>query len=453
MSRSIIETLKEFGIDVNQQNFSSLEWRTQDSKQDSILFYKFNEVSTEEIKLFKERLSSAKYGICIINKVIGIELGSVFVVDDINWNEITYRLANILYPTSLDNTHCIAITGTNGKTTTADLIRQLVRQKGKSVLTVGTLGLWKDDQKILDFNLTSPAFIDLRKYLYNHGRDVDYFVLETSSHAIDQDRFYKIKFNSAGWTSFSQDHLDYHLTLEEYFNTKSKIINSLKPHAKLFVGEADKDIYTKLDSRHIQLVKNVSIEQAPEFLKNTYNKKNLSIALKLLEVSGLSFKPENIQAVKAVPGRFNIYIYKNGKVIIDFAHTPDAIENICQALKKEYPNQKLITIFGCGGDRDKTKRPLMAKAAYKFSDQVVITSDNPRFEDADKILKEIELGLDGLDYLVIKDRKAAITSILNKMSDEVVLIAGKGHEEYLDIKGIKHPYSDENVVKEIINHD
>ena len=158
----------------------------------------------------------------------------------------------------------------------------------------------------------------------------------------------------------------------------------------------------------------------------------------------------NLEKLKAPLGRANTYRFKEGLIVIDFAHTPDGIESITKAIKENFKDRKLITLFGCGGDRDKTKRPLMAKAAEKYSDRVIVTSDNPRFEDPKKIISDICNGLRN-EAQIIESRKDAIEVAIEKLEGNILLIAGKGHEPYLDIKGEKKPYSDLLWVEELIN--
>jgi UDP-N-acetylmuramoyl-L-alanyl-D-glutamate--2,6-diaminopimelate ligase len=179
----------------------------------------------------------------------------------------------------------------------------------------------------------------------------------------------------------------------------------------------------------------------------------MSLAMKCLEALGVSCDEIDYNNIISPAGRFNIVPYKESFIVIDFAHTPEALENICKEIKRSFQGYDLITIFGCGGDRDKTKRPLMGKVAIDESDFVIITSDNPRFEDPNLIINDITLGLNKSNYQVIVDRKEAIKVGFTKLDKTILLIAGKGHEAYIDQNGTKRAYSDLGEVNRNINND
>ena len=188
-----------------------------------------------------------------------------------------------------------------------------------------------------------------------------------------------------------------------------------------------------------------------EYFSLSYNRKNLSLAVALLESLNVKLKPSLFDKLRSTPGRFNLI--KNGEqlIVIDFAHTPDALINIGNELTSTYKNKKIITVMGCGGDRDPLKRPLMASAVEKFSDFTYITSDNPRFEDPYSIIKDIEKGMINTNFESIVDRSCAVQKAIRNHSNSIILITGKGHENYIDQNGTKTYYSDEEEVKKVLN--
>jgi UDP-N-acetylmuramoyl-L-alanyl-D-glutamate--2,6-diaminopimelate ligase len=419
----------------------SLEWKTQDCSVGSVLFYYFPEETGERLRKFKEEISKIKFKLCIVNSKFD-NLDNIHSVSKSEWFEILEESCNHFYP--LKEACRIGITGTNGKTTTTDILRQLIYSKGKDVLTVGTLGVWLNNEKKNDFGLTTPNYIDLRKSLSMHS--YDYLVVEASSHALVQNRFNSIEFDYGIWTSFSQDHLDYHKTIENYFEAKLTIFSKTKE--KVFVFE-DNNYLDKMKSEKLEIVRRQNLE-TKEYFNISYNRSNLLLALALLEKELITFNKDELEKLEATPGRFNLYIKNKKMVVIDFAHTPDALLNIGLELRKMYPDKKIITVMGCGGDRDKTKRPLMGKTCSEFSDHVYVTSDNPRTEDPMEIMKDIEAGIQGNNYTLILDRKEAIKNSLEQR-DSIVLIAGKGHENYIDQGGVKTYYSDEEEVMKVLD--
>jgi UDP-N-acetylmuramoyl-L-alanyl-D-glutamate--2,6-diaminopimelate ligase len=428
---------------LNFQNIDAVAWKTEDSNQRSILFYKINDMDPSAMLNFEKRIENSKYKYCLVNSS-EVKIPDVICVSDVDWKELQKQCCDEIYPINLKSKKIIGITGTNGKTTTTDIIRQILVNERINVLTIGTLGVWKNDKNISDFGLTSPSYIDLRKILFQN-KEVDNIVCEMSSHALDQDRYYSINLDAAIWTSFSQDHLDYHKSMEDYFNSKSKILLKLKESSELLVSNLDKDILKKLNSSLAKEVES-NIKISNEYFKIPYNLKNLCLAVRAINNLGISIKT-SLENLSPTPGRYNIYNNKeDGKVIVDFAHTPDAIENISKQLKETYNDKKLIIIYGCGGDRDKSKRPLMGKAAAMYADYIYVTSDNPRFENPLSIINDSVAGIDKEIYEVIEDRAIAIKTAIENFPREIILIAGKGHEEYIDQDGSKRYFSDKEEV-------
>ena len=426
-----------------------IHWRTQDSLSDSLLFYKITESPKEE-SLFHERIGKSKFGWLIVNRwVEGLPPNST-VLSETKWPQIQKELLDILYP--LPNLKFMGITGTNGKTTTTDLVLQLGHLMGKEGLSIGTLGVRDSKQTLLDFGLTSPSFIDLRKFLAIYGQGKDFCVMEASSHALVQDRLLGIEFDSAGWPSFSQDHLDYHRTMEEYFRAKCQIFKHLKPSAKLYVPDEQSDLYEKLKvvSSKTQKAKVIN-EELPLFFKTRFNQNNLEVAAAII---GDVFKQNTLIDYKLLTppdGRFYIQPYRNSYIVVDFAHTPDALDNVCKGIRETFTGYSLKVLFGCGGDRDRTKRPQMGEVVARWADEIYVTSDNPRSEDPEQIISDIIQGIQNKKFQFITERPKAVKIAFSELKDkEVLLLAGKGHEDYILIKGVKHPYSDIREVEDFI---
>lgn len=434
--------LKKYNLDLKE--VLDIQWKSQDCTKDDILFYKINKLDTHSQDLFEKRVAKASYKKCLVNKSINSTF-EVTVVEEDDWLKLQKEICDILYPFS--NMKSVCVTGTNGKTTTVDLIRQCAVDLNLNILTIGTLGVYKNTKLLENFGLTSPNYIDFRKVIHKYASDIDLLAVELSSHALVQERYYRFTFDLGIWTNFSQDHLDYHKTMDEYFTAKAKVFDVVD-EVVLILG-SETNILNQAQSDKIKKVKTITNLES-EFLQIEYNKKNLSLALECLNHFRYDVENINVNELIAPPGRYNVTAYGSGFVIVDFAHTPDALENICKEIRKTYKDKKLITIFGCGGNRDKEKRPLMAKKASLYSHFLYITSDNPRNESPDVIIGDIEKGAD-VNYQTILDRKQAIVKAMKNWKNEIILIAGKGHENYIESNGIKIPYSDQAVIDEVIN--
>ena len=435
------ELLQICGVDVGDQLIQDIHWKSQDSNSKSLLFYKLGK-SQKEKEIFFQRIGEAEYSWLIINEKVEPMPPRSSVIDESIWPHVQKKILDKLYP--LPKMKFIGITGTNGKTTTTDLILQAAHLKGKDGLSIGTLGVREYDKTILEFGLTSPSLIDLRKYLNMYGKEKDFCVMEVSSHALIQDRYHGIEFDEAGWLSFTQDHLDFHKTMDEYFHAKSLILKKLKSSATLFVPAEQQDLFKRLQILSSK-VKMAEIIQGdlPIFFKAKFNKNNLEVALSIVESLWGKSSPFDFSKLKSPDGRFYIRPFKSNFIVVDFAHTPDALENICRGLKEAYPGHRLKVLFGCGGDRDRSKRPQMGSIASVWADEIYITSDNPRSENPEQIISDILQGIAGKDYQAITDRREAVQKAFKELKEkEILLLAGKGHEDYILINGVKHPYSD-----------
>jgi UDP-N-acetylmuramoyl-L-alanyl-D-glutamate--2,6-diaminopimelate ligase len=428
---------------------SDIHWKTQDSNSESILFYKILPDEKSQ-KLFVDRIGSAKFGWVIVNVDHPSRPINSTIISEEKWPEIQKEILDNLYP--LPPLKLFALTGTNGKTTTADLFLQIGELCGKKGMSIGTLGVRSNHKTILDFGLTSPSLIDLRKYLNIYGKDKDFCVLEASSHALMQSRLFGLEFEMGGWLSFSQDHLDYHKTMEEYFAAKALITNYVKDSGKIFVPSSQSDLFNKISRVTSKVQKARVIEQTlPLFFSTNFNRNNLEVAVDMVECGFNIVVPDIFHKIIPPDGRFYIKPFRTNFIVVDFAHTPDALDNICQGIRAAFPKHRLKVLFGCGGDRDRTKRPLMGKIAETWGNEIYVTSDNPRSEDPEQIIDEIVQGMSTKMIYKITERPKAVQTAFSELKEnEILLLAGKGHEDYILIKGVKHPYSDIGEVEKFL---
>jgi UDP-N-acetylmuramoyl-L-alanyl-D-glutamate--2,6-diaminopimelate ligase len=368
----------------------------------------------------------------------------------------------------------IAITGTNGKTTISYLIHQILKQAQKTSALFGTIKNVIDSNEI-DSTLTTPGKFELYSLLNEaKQKKCDTLVMEASSHALDQGRLGGLKFDVAIFTNLSQDHLDYHGSMNEYFRAKKKLFTDYNDGIAIVNNN---DSYGRELAKNIDSVWTYGTKVSDIKVLNENQTKN-GFVLELDTPKGTftfshnlvgSFNIENLQAAIGatlaigiepaiistsirdiqIPGRLEKISSEVLDVYVDYAHTPNALERVLRALKSITLGE-LWCVFGCGGDRDVTKRPLMAKVVEQFADKVVLTSDNPRSEDPIKILKETAIGLNS-EYVQFIDRETAIDhAIQNAQTNDVVLIAGKGHEDYQILKSGKIYFDDREVAKKIL---
>lgn len=395
------------------------------------------------------------------------------------------QLAAAYYDFPSSNLKLTGVTGTNGKTTVATLSYQLFKELGYKAGLLSTVKIMIGDKEV-EATHTTPDPLMINKYLaemLNEG--IEYVFMEVSSHGLDQQRTAVLDFDGAVFTNLTHDHLDYHKTFINYRDIKKTFFDNLKPEAFALVNADDKNGAFMLQNtkakKYTYALKNPADFKA-KILEQNFTGMLLLIDQKEVWVQLIgAFNAYNILAIyatavlygmdqfevlqaisklKSVDGRFEIMLSKNGKVaIVDYAHTPDALENVLKTINAIRPNneEKLITIVGAGGNRDKTKRPEMAQVAAKYSNQVIFTSDNPRDENPDQIIEDMEAGVPGEYYkktLKITDRRQAIQAGIQLANPgDVVLIAGKGHENYQIIKGKKLHFDDREEVKEAFNKE
>ncbi|HEF3451899.1 UDP-N-acetylmuramoyl-L-alanyl-D-glutamate--2,6-diaminopimelate ligase [Campylobacter coli] len=369
-----------------------------------------------------------------------------------------------------ENIKIIGITGTNGKTTTAAAIYSILLDLGFKCGLCGTRGAFINDEQIDEKSLTTSPILKTLEYLQlATQKKCDFFIMEVSSHALVQNRIEGLKFAAKIFTNITQDHLDFHGNFENYKAAKELFFTdeSLKFINKdtLMIKFNVRNAFTYgIENPSLYQVKAYSLEDGISAivalkdqnfhidspllgLFNLYNLLAASACVNELVKPNLKDLEKAISGFGGVCGR--VEQVANG-VIVDFAHTPDGIEKVLDTLK----NKKLIVVFGAGGDRDKTKRPLMGKIVEHFAKIAIITSDNPRSEEPKDIMNEILSGFQNPDKaLMIEDRKEAINKALKlKEKDDLVVILGKGDENTQEIKGIKHPFSDKAVVNEILKN-
>lgn len=370
------------------------------------------------------------------------------------------------------------VTGTNGKTTTATLLYQLFSALGHRSGLLSTV-VNKIVDKDVSATHTTPDPIQLNELLNNMvGAGCTHVFMEVSSHAVDQERIAGLKFVGAIFTNITHDHLDYHKTFENYIKAKKKFFDELSSDAFALVNADDKRGMIMLQNTKASK-KTFGLKKMTDFkgkiISNTIEGLELEIegksiwfkligdfnAYNLLGVYGASVLLgedsdevlRQLSLLSGAPGRFELVV-PGSKItaIVDYAHTPDALKNVLETIVQfRSGNEQVITVVGCGGNRDKSKRPLMASIACKLSDKVILTSDNPRDEDPMEIIREMQTGVtpsDARKTLVQPDREEAIKSACMMAKEkDIILVAGKGHETYQEIKGVKHPFDDKEVVR------
>ena len=383
-------------------------------------------------------------------------------VQIIRTNDIRYFLSEIssrFY--KLKPKKIIAVTGTNGKTSVADIFHQILRINKLPVATIGTFGI-KYNGRTIKTNLTSPDTINLHKHLnFLKKKKINNVIIESSSHGLDQKRLHHINFKGAIFTNFSQDHLDYHKNMKSYLNAKLILFKKILKKNSLIIS--DKEIKPFSELNKISKKRNLKLlDISKDFIKIKNNQskfmsdfkiKNLAMAINGIKLCGLKEKLifKAIKKIKDVNGRLELvkHFSNDVKVFVDYAHTPDALLKTLKSLELLY-KKKISLVFGCGGDRDQKKRPLMAKIANKHCKKIYVTDDNPRNENPKKIRQALMKYIDKNKAFNISNRASAIKkAIQNADHQEIILIAGKGHEESQIYKNKIINISDKKIVKKI----
>ena len=399
-----------------------------------------------------------------------------------NTNEALAFIAANYYQNSSQQLKLVGVTGTNGKTTIASLLYQMFKSAGYKVGLLSTVKIMVDETEYKATH-TTPDSLTINRFLEEMVvLGCEFCFMEVSSHGIHQKRTEALEFTGGIFTNLSHDHLDYHNSFAEYRDVKKTFFDQLSKSAFAITNVDDKNgaimlQNTKakkvsyalksyadynaqiLENQFTGLLLKINSNEVWSKLIGSFNAYNLlaifatSIELGIEEQEALRL----LSNLESVSGRFQ-YIISKGKVtaIVDYAHTPDALENVLNTIENiRTKNEQLITIVGCGGDRDKTKRPLMAKIASSLSDKVIFTSDNPRTENPEIIIEEMEKGVEPQNFkktMSISDRKQAIKTACQLANEnDIILIAGKGHETYQEINGVRHDFDDMFIVKEMLN--
>lgn len=422
--------------------------------------------------------------------------GAVAVVCEVMPNEIVQGITYIavsnshsalaimatnFYQNPSCNLKLVGVTGTNGKTTVASLLYQLFKNAGYKVGLLSTVKILVDDVEYKASH-TTPDSLTINFYLKEmNNAGVEFCFMEVSSHGIHQKRTEGLTFAGGIFTNLSHDHLDYHISFNEYRDVKKAFFDGLSKNAFALTNSDDKNgsvmlqntparkrsyaLKTHADYKALILENQISGlllkingDELWTRLIGTFNAYNLlaiygtaiELGMESLEVLRL------MSELKSVSGRFQ-FMVSDTKItaIVDYAHTPDALENVLKTINDiRTRNEQLITVVGCGGDRDKTKRPIMAQIATQLSDKVILTSDNPRTENPEAIIDEMEKGVEPQNYkksVSIADRRQAIKTACQLASPkDIILIAGKGHETYQEINGVRHDFDDMEIVKEFL---
>lgn len=422
---------------------------------------------------------------CVVERRLSIDAPQIVVSST---EEMIARIANLFYAEPSTKLNIIGVTGTNGKTTVTHLIQKLYEAFGQKCALIGTLGhKFSSGEPYLDAKHTTPQAPELQSVLYDiNEKCIDNVVMEVSSHSLVQHRVDYVDFNGAVFTNLTQDHLDFHITMNNYFKAKAilfdnlvagdfAVINADDEYAPRFLDvisptvstytygvgtKADvmaKDIMFKNDGAEFTCVVKGREYKTVLSMNGMFSVYNVLAALTTALALGFDIEKSIrvLEKIKGVAGRFETVVTKPA-VIVDYAHTPDGLENVLKAAKEITPEGgKLICIFGCGGDRDATKRPKMGKIAEELADKVIVTSDNPRSENPQQIITDILAGFKSVnDVIVEPDRELAIKEAYKLANaNDVVLVAGKGHEDYQILADETIHFDDREKVREIFIGD
>lgn len=399
-----------------------------------------------------------------------------------NSSKVLGLLASNFYGNPSEKLTLVGVTGTNGKTSVSTLLFDIFKKMGYSSVLISTVE-YRIGDEVFPSTHTTPDIITLNKILSKAvEQGCQYAFMEVSSHGIHQGRIDGLNFRIAGFTNITHDHLDYHKTFLEYLNTKKRFFDELPQTAVAITNIDDKNGLVMLQNTKAKK-KTYAVKTLADYhgklleldfngmlldfngkefwttLTGKFNVYNLLLVFAIARELGFEENEilTTISQLKRVNGRFEVLKSQGGIIfVVDYAHTPDALENILDSINEiRTKNERLITVFGCGGDRDREKRPEMGKVATRKSTLAIITSDNPRTEDPAQIIKEIEAGVESQNfskYITIPDRKEAIKMAIKFAEPkDIVLVAGKGHETYQEINGVRHHFDDKETILELVN--
>ena len=371
----------------------------------------------------------------------------------------------------------IGVTGTNGKTSTTYILEAILTEAGKKTGLLGTIN-YRLGEEVLGCGRTTPDPITWHRTLKEmKERGAEFIVAEVSSHALDQHRVWGTDFEAVVFTNLTQDHLDYHGDMENYYLSKKRlfdsyryrfaVINTDDEYGRRIVQEIEGEVLTYGREGELRIesfetgFEGSRIELSFRGRKYTF-RTNLvgefqayNLAGAIATVFGMGIGPQVVERALLtlyIPGRFEVLRSRKGFIaVVDYAHTPDAVYNVLRSLRK-LARGRLITVFGAGGNRDRSKRPLMGRSAWRWSDLIILTSDNPRYEDPVSIIEDILKGIEDRSRVIVEpDRRRAIERAVNLAKEgDIVAVLGKGHEDYQEVKGVKYPFSDSEVLKEFL---
>ncbi len=461
-------------LGINALYLNSLEIKEND------LFVAINGFTTDGHQYIQSAISKGAVAVVceVLPKILLDEITYVVVK---NSSQAIAIIASNFYDNPSSNLTLVAVTGTNGKTSVVTLLFKLYEKLGYKVGLLSTVEN-KIGDEIIPATHTTPNAIALNELLAKMVKaGCDYAFMEASSHAIHQNRTYGLDFDGAIFTNLTHDHLDYHKTFRDYLNAKKLLFDNLPKYAFSLVNADEKNgiiIPQNTKAKKYTYALKSEADFTIRILETDFSGMLVNIdgteihtkligdfnAYNLLSVyaTAMLLDADNMEVLVALStlvgaeGRFEYSISENDKIvaIVDYAHTPDALKNVLETINKiKTRENKVITVVGCGGDRDVTKRPLMAAIACRFSDKVILTSDNPRTEEPDVIIQEMQVGValtEKRKVLSIANRGEAIkTACMLAEEKDIILIAGKGHEKYQEVSGAKHPFDDKEKVKNV----
>lgn len=480
-SVNVVQVLGE----VQRQDVGSIEYDSRKVKKNSI-FVAIKGFNTDGHKFIVESINKGAIAVIVEDdSAVPVEIFTHSKAAKILVKNSRIALAELskgFYKNPSLKIKLVGITGTNGKTTTAFYLKHIFENTGHKSGMIGTIANYIGDE-VLDSKLTTPESNDLNEYFQRMiSKNCTHAVMEASSHSLMLNRVYGLEFNCAVFTNITSDHLDFHGTFENYFNAKKTLFDNLDSNSFAVINADDLnaakitanskaqistygksksvdykiyDIRFDLNGTSFKIKNNNNDYSINTSLIGTFNAYNATAAFaaaRALEIDAEDIV-KSIETTPQVPGRFEVIGKGAKKVIVDYSHTADSLKQALSAIREIVKTEKkVITIFGCGGDRDKTKRPEMGKIASELSDEIIITSDNPRTENPFKIIEDIKLGIIKKNFKVIENREEAIAlTVSSSPEDSVILIAGKGHETYQEINGIRNHFSDQETARKYLN--
>ena len=474
---SILDGVKYYGK-ADSRLIESISYDSRKIKNNS-LFIAINGLESDGHNYINEAIN--KGAIAILANIDYDKKYSVPLLKVKNTRKAMSKIAANFFNNCSSNIKITGVTGTNGKTTTIQLINHILKTNKYSTSALGTLG-FEGPGGIFNTGFTTPESLELQHIFQTlHYGGATHLNMEISSHALSLNRVDNVDVDIAVFTNLTEEHLDFHKTMNNYFKSKLKLFQNLSSDKIAIINNGDKYSKKIINNTNAKVLtygfssdsdifpteikmslfgSKFSIHYKNEILEvktnliGDYNILNILASILVCDNLGLNLDQiiDSINTLKLVPGRFESYKTKNnGVVIIDYAHTPDAFSKVLSLVKKIDPSRKIISLFGCGGNRDKNKRPVMAQISEKYSDKIIITNDNPRYESSDKIINEIISGFKYKKHKIIKNRKQAIEESINNLQEnDTLLILGKGIENYQIIKNERIYHNDIETVKSLI---